>query len=72
MNDLNMRLIKSKIYEKNYTIKDIAEKIEMCPQTLSNWINDKNTHTIIKFSNLLYILDIEIKDLIIDEEKGNT
>lgn len=64
MYNINMKIIKSKIYEKGYNINEIAEKIKINPQTLSNWINDRNTCNIKKFLELLYILDLNIKDLI--------
>ena len=64
MYNINTSLIKSKIYEKGYTIQNIAEQLNINPQTLSNWLNNRNLCNITKFIELLYMLDINIKDLI--------
>lgn len=64
MYNINTKLIKSKIYKKGYTINQIANKININNQTLSNWINNRNITNITKFLELLHILDIEINDII--------
>lgn len=64
MYNINMNLIKSKIYEKGYTINKVADKLNINNQTLSNWINNRNMINITKFLELLYILDINIDDII--------
>ena len=64
MYNINMNLIKSKIYEKGYTINEVANKLNINNQTLSNWINNRNITNITKFLELLHILDININDII--------
>lgn len=64
MYNINTRLIKSEIYKKGYTIQNIAEQLNINPQTLSNWLNNRNLCNITKFIELLYMLDIDIKNLI--------
>ena len=68
MYNINTNKIKSRIYEKGYNIKEVANKINIHKQTISNWINGRNITNIKKFLELLYILDLNIKDLI--EKKG--
>ncbi len=63
MYNINTRLIKSEIYKKGYTIQNIAEQLNINPQTLSNWLNNRNLCNITKFIELLYMLDIDIKNL---------
>lgn len=64
MYNINTKLIKSKIYKKGYTINQIANKLSINNQTLSNQINNRNITNITKFLELLHILDIEINDII--------
>lgn len=56
-------IIKSKIYEKGYTINDIALILNLNAMTLSNWINGRNTKQIDNFINLMLLLDIDIKEI---------
>ena len=64
MYNVNTKLIKSRIYKKGYTINQIAAKLNINNQTLSNWINNRNITNITKFLELLHILDININDII--------
>lgn len=56
-------LIKAKIAELKLTNREVAEKIGINEQTLSNWINNKNIDRITKFIELLDFLGIEINDI---------
>lgn len=59
---LNTKLIKSKIVERGYTQREIAEMLNITEVTLSKWINGKlgNIETFIK---LCKFLDIDIRNL---------
>lgn len=59
----NFNIIKSKIILKDKSIKNVAEELNLNEQTISNWINDRNTDNIKKFITLLDYLDIEIEEL---------
>ena len=61
--NINTKKIKAKIYEKGYTIKEVAKKLNIHEQTLSNYINGKNLENINKFLELLNFLELEIKDI---------
>lgn len=63
MYNIDTNKLKAKIYENGYTIKEIAKKINIHEQTLSNYISGKNLSNINKFLELLYILDIELEDI---------
>lgn len=63
MYNINTNKIKSKIYELGFEYKDIADKIGINPQTLSNWVNNRNLNNISKFINLLILLDLDISDI---------
>lgn len=63
MYNIDTNKLKAKIYENGYTIKEIAKKINLHEQTLSNYINGKNLSNINKFLELLYILDVELEDI---------
>lgn len=56
-------IIKTRIIEKGYTNKIIADKLNISEQTLSKWINGKSTQQISKFIELCKLLDIEIDEL---------
>lgn len=60
---MNGNIIKSKIYEKNMSINEVANLLNINPMTLSNWINGRNTKQIDNFINLMLLLDIDIKEL---------
>lgn len=64
MYNINTKIIKSKIYEKGYTIQEIAQKLKINNQTITNWINGRNIANITKFLELLYLLEIDIKSII--------
>lgn len=57
------KIIKIKAIEKNYTYKNLAENIGTSEQTITNWVNNRNTNNINKFIKLCKLLNIEIKDL---------
>lgn len=63
MYNIDTNKIKAKIYEKGYTIKEVAKILNIHEQTLSNWINEKNLGNIKKFLELLYFLDLDIKEI---------
>lgn len=60
---MNTKIIKIKLIEKNMTIKELSQKVDMNPQTISNWINGKNINQIENFIKICKILNIEMKDL---------
>jgi len=64
MYNIDTKKIKARIYEKGFEYKDIANALNIHEQTISNWINNRNLNNIIKFIQLLALLDIEIKDII--------
>lgn len=63
MYNINTNKIKARIYEKGYKYKDVANKLKINEQTISNWINNRNLSNIIKFIELLNLLDLDIKDI---------
>lgn len=60
---MNTKIIKIKMIEKNISQKEIAKKLNINEQTISNWINGKNLENIKKFLTLLQELEIDIKQL---------
>ncbi len=58
-----MLYLKLKIYEKGYTLRDIALKFRINEQTLSNWVNEKNTEQLRKFIDILKFLEFSNDDL---------
>lgn len=56
-------IIKSKIILKNKTIIEVAEILNINEQTISNWINGRNTENINTFISLLKYLDININEI---------
>lgn len=58
-----MLYLKLKIYEKGYTLRDIALRFKINEQTLSNWVNGKNTEQLRKFIDILKFLDFSNDDL---------
>lgn len=56
------------ILENRITIKELAEKLNFSPQTISNWCNGKNLGNVHNFYKLCKELDVDIKDIFIDEE----
>lgn len=63
MYNIDTNKIKAKIYEKGYNMKEVANILNIHEQTLSNWINEKNLENIKKFLELLYFLDLDIKEI---------
>lgn len=63
MYNINTNKIKSRIYKKGYNIKEVANKINIHEQTISNWINGRNITNIKKFLELMEFLDLEIKNI---------
>lgn len=59
----NTHIIKTKIIEKGYTQKEIAEKLGITEVTLSRWVNGK-LGNIEKFIKLCKILEITPNDFI--------
>lgn len=60
---MNTKIIKIKMIEKNISQKEIAKKLNINEQTISNWINGKNLENIKKFLTLIKELEIDIKQL---------
>lgn len=63
MYNIDTKIIKAKIYEKGYNIKEISSIIGVHEQTLSNWLNYRNLDNITKFIQLLYLLELNPKDI---------
>lgn len=63
MYNIDTNKIKAKIYEKGFTVRQIADELNIHEQTISNWINHRNIDNISKFIELLLFLDIDIKEL---------
>lgn len=61
--EINGNIIKSEIYKKGYSIKEIANILNISDMTISNWINGRNLNQIEKFINLMLLLDIDIKEV---------
>ena len=55
--------LKLKIIEKGYTNREIAQRLNINEQTLSNWCNNRNINNIYKFYELCKELDIDIKEI---------
>lgn len=55
--------LKVLIVERDLTIKELANELDMSPQTISNWCNDKNLDNIYNFSRLCEILDVDIREV---------
>lgn len=60
---MNTKIIKGRIAELGLTNIEVAETLDINPQTLSNWINNKNIERIEKFIDLLILLNLEINDI---------
>lgn len=61
---IDYKLIKYKLLENNLTNIELANILDLNPQTVSNWINGKNVSNYEKFLLMLKLLDIEIIDII--------
>lgn len=57
------KIIKIKAIEKGLTYEEIAKKIKVSEQTISNWANGRATNNIEKFIELCKLLEIDIKEL---------
>jgi transcriptional regulator with XRE-family HTH domain len=60
---INTKIIKAKIYEKGYTVKEVAKILDINEITITNWIHGRNIKQIDKFLELLILLDIETKEI---------
>jgi len=60
---MNTKLIKIRSIERGLTIKEIALKLDINEQTITNWINGRNLDNISKFIKLLDYLQINIKEI---------
>lgn len=63
MYNINTNIIKARIYENGYTIKEISDILNINQQTLTNYLNGRNLNNIKKFLELLYILNLTPKDI---------
>ena len=63
MYNIDTNKIKAKIYENGYSIKEVANILNIHEQTLSNWLNYRNLDNITKFIQLLYLLELNPKDI---------
>ena len=52
--------------ERDLTIKELANDLDISPQTISNWCNNKNLDNIYVFYKLCKRLDIDIRDIFIE------
>lgn len=60
---INTTRIKIAILEKNFTVIELAEKLQINVNTISRWINGKNLNSIKKFIEMLEILELDINDI---------
>lgn len=60
---MNGKYLKALIIKKGYTIKSISIKINVNNNTISNWINNRNTNQIDNFINLLNELNADEYDI---------
>ena len=58
------KLFKFKMIEKGLNQREIANKLNITYNTINNWIIGETPNNIRQYLQLLYILDIEIKDII--------
>lgn len=54
------KIIKQIMIEKNLTVKDLAEKLEMQPQSLSNKLH-RNSFSLNSFIKIIDVLDCDIQ-----------
>ena len=73
-----MYTIKAIAKAQNVTLKDLAQQIDMAPNTLSRIINGENT-TVETLQRLASVLNVEVRDLFVSngtygviEHKGKT
>ncbi len=60
---MNFKLIKIRMIEKGYNLKELAELLDVNINTISRWVNGNNINQIEKFIELCKILNIEIEEL---------
>lgn len=60
---MNLKIIKTKAIEKEYTYKQIAEKTGVTEQTIVNLANGRVPKNVENFIKICKLLDIDIKDL---------
>lgn len=68
MTNLNKDVIKKRIKEKGYLQKDLAKEIGMSARMMLYFLNSDNATSLEKFIKLMLILDLELKDVVIEEE----
>ena len=51
------------ITERDITIKQLANELDVSPQTISNWCNNKNLDNIYAFYKLCKKLDVDIRGI---------
>ncbi|MDF2879598.1 MAG: helix-turn-helix protein [Clostridiaceae bacterium] len=64
---MNTKLLKIQLVKKDMTVIELAEKIGVNVNTVSRWMNGNNLNQIEKFLEMLKVLDVNYKDLIIEE-----
>ncbi|MEW9097385.1 MAG: helix-turn-helix domain-containing protein [Clostridiaceae bacterium] len=60
---MNTTIIKARIYEKGYNIKEVSNILNINEITITNWIHGRNIKQINKFLELLDLLDITIDEI---------
>lgn len=60
---INTTRIKIAMLEKNLTVIELAENLQINVNTISRWINGKNLSSIEKFIEMLQILELDINDI---------
>lgn len=58
--------IKTIIASKGMTIKEVAEKMGISPQTLGNIVNDKNNPNVSTLERIAKVLDVPVSSLFTD------
>lgn len=58
--------LKTLIIERGLTIKQLANELDVSPQTISNWCNNKNLDNIYGFYKLCKKLDVDIREIFIE------
>ena len=61
---LDLIKIRIKMLENNLTMIEIANILNLNVNTVSRWLNGNHLNNIIKFLELLLVLNLEINDII--------
>lgn len=61
---LDLIKIRIKMLENNLTMIEIANILDLNVNTVSRWLNGNHLNNIIKFLELLLVLNLEINDII--------